>query len=505
MPAIIRLLLVAILAFPTFATAQYTLNYRASITTDLGSGHIAPYYLSSLKHGKTLASKSTDAELSLWRPMSTDGRFSYGFGLSAMAGAYSKIDYQRYDALSNSWTHNPVRHKPLWIQQLWGDARWRSIFIEAGMKERGSALLNQSLTSGDLIESGNTRPIPQIRAGFYDFQPISFTNGWVEVQGEVAYGLLLDDGWKEAQFNRWTYHIVTDELYNYKRFYFRTKPSMPLSVTVGMQAAAFFGGNLTEYRYGKVTGTKKFPTNLKAFFDVFFPHEDGGEEFYTGNHLGSWDLKARYRLKNDAEVSAYFSWPWDDGSGIGKLNGWDGLWGLEYKSGKKDWINGAVFEYLDFRNQSGPMHYAPADHAGTTITDHASGADDYYNNGSHSSYAYFGRSIGTPALMAPAFNLSGYPAYLANAMQGFHIGVEGSLSPTLTYIAKGGYRKAWGNGKFLLPHPLHLTAVMVELSWNPMALKGLNISGSLELDRGNMPCNAFGTQLSVKYDGLLNF
>ncbi len=56
------------------------------------------------------------------------------------------------------------------IQQLYGEIKYRGVFVEAGMKEHDSPILPQSLTSGDLVESGNARPIPQIRAGFGIFR-----------------------------------------------------------------------------------------------------------------------------------------------------------------------------------------------------------------------------------------------------------------------------------------------------------------------------------------------
>ncbi len=480
----------ALLGLPLGAAAQYAVNYEGSVTAGGGSGEFSPYYINSLRHGRFSQQYTLQAEIKAWRPIDKSKRFSYGFGADIIGGATSSTDYQRYDAENGTWFEHSVKPSAIWLQQLYGEVKYRGVFLTAGMKEHESALLNQRLTSGDLVESGNTRPIPEVRAGFIDFQNIPFTNGWVQIQGEIGYGRLIDDGWRR---------------YNYKRCYFRTKPSMPFSVTVGMQAAAFFGGTEDWYSKGVMCKQDTYSHDLKTFFKMLIPSEDGGEAFYTGNHLGSWDLRARYRLKNGTELSAYFSWPWEDGSGIGKQNGWDGLWGIEYKAPQPGIVSGAVIEYMDYTNQSGPLHYAPSDWAGTTITGHASGADDYYNNRAHNSYAYFGHSIGTPAIMAPIYNTDGYPAFAANVMRGFHIGVEGQITPEIEYLVKGGYRKAWGNGYFLLPEPIDLTAVMVEATWRPEKIKGLSLNGRLELDRGTMPCNAFGAMVTVKYNGLLTF
>lgn len=495
--------IISLLCMPAAVSAQYEINYEGSLTAVGGSGEFAPYYISSLRHGRFTQQYDLQAEARVWRPLDYGQRFSYGFGADVIAGGYSSVDYARYNVGPSDWTYHAERPSAVWLQQLYGKVKYRSVFLTAGMKEHSSALLNQRLTSGDLVESGNTRPIPEVRIGFIDFQDIPFTNGWVQIQGEVGYGKLIDDGWKRDHYNFYNYHIVEGEWYNYKRCYFRTKPTQPFSVTIGMQAAGVFGGYEKFYYDGHISSTVKYPADLETFFKMLIPRQDGGEAFYTGNHLGSWDMRARYRLRDGKELAAYFSWPWEDGSGIGKLNGWDGLWGIEYTSSQKGYITGVVAEYLDFTNQSGPIHFAPADFENTTIGHHASGSDDYYNNRAHSSYSYFGQSIGTPAIMAPIYNTDGYPAFKANAMRGFHIGIEGNITSGIDYTVKGGYRKAWGNGYFMLPAPIHLTAVMIEANWRPASVDGLTVNARLELDRGDMPGNAFGAMVSVKYNGLL--
>lgn len=163
-----------------------------------------------------------------------------------------------------------------------------------------------------------------------------------------------------------------------------------------------------------------------------------------------------------------------------------------------------MIEYLDFTNQCGPIHYAPGDHPGTSMTTEATGADDYYNNATYNSYANYGLSIGTPALLAPLYQLNGFLIYRANAMRGFHVGVEGSLSPVLDYRVKGGYRKAWGTGYRLLPAPVHLTSLMAEATLRIPEVRGLSVNCMVEVDRGNMPCNAFGAMVTVRYDGIFN-
>ncbi len=484
---------------------DYRVNYEASAIGTAGSGDFAPYFLSAMSHGKIVSAGNAWVEGKAWRTMSADERFSYGFGIDLMAGYASSVDYARYNKTDGQWFIHPLHPSRGHIQQLYGEVKYRGVFLTVGMKERGSALLNTRLSSGDLIESGNARPIPQARVGFIDFQDIPFTRGWVQIQGELSYGKMTDSDWWENHFNRFNYHYTTGEWYHYKRCYFRTKPSERFSATVGMQASAHFGGTTYNYFDGENVEIVHNRVNVKAFWDVFIPKEGNGEAYYLGNHVGSWDVMLRYRMRNNDEIKGYMTSPWEDGSGIGKLNGFDGVWGVEYRRASKGIVNAVLVEYLDFTNQSGPIHYDPDDVSGGTITDRGSGADNYYNNAFYNSYANYGMSIGTPALMAPVYNRDGYLAYTCNRMRGFHAAIEGSVTHDLDYRAKVSYRKAWGEGFILLPEPVHSTSVMVEADYRIPSVKGLSVKGSLALDRGDMPGNAFGALVTVSYNGSIKF
>lgn len=482
------------------ASATVDLHYGGEALVATGTGDFAPYYTSVLRHGRLTQSTTLLGEVSAWVPMHLDRRFSWGACVDLVADYGSSVEYARYNP--NGWSTHKEHPAPFWIQQAFAEIKYRGVFLTVGAKEHGSALLNQQLSSGDLVESGNARPIPEARAGFVDFQNIPFTNGWVQIQGEIGWGKMTDSDWWADRYNRYNYHIVSGEWYNYKRCYFRTKPTQPLSVTVGMQAAVTFGGTVETWREGVRIRSRKHDVNFKSFLNSWLPMP-GGEEFYEGNHLGSWDFVARYRFASGQQLRAYFQWPWEDGSGIGRRNGWDGLWGIEWTRPDRSWITGAVIELLEFTNQSGPQHFAPGDLPGGTITSESTGADDYYNNAMYNSYAYYGLSIGTPAIMAPLYNRDGYPAYIGNRLRGFHAAATGFITDGLSWRLRAGYRKAWGNGMLALPKPVHLTSVSLDVDWQLPRIKGLSVNGAIAIDRGTMPCNAFGITVGVKYNGLL--
>ena len=486
------------------ARADYPINYEASLTGTASSGDFAPFYINSLRHGRLTAAHNALAEGRAWRDIDRGKRFSYGFGVDFVTGWSSGNSYARYDATSG-WGSNDTHPPRIWLQQLYGEVKYRGVFLTVGLKEHDSALLNHRLSSGDMVESGNTRPTPEVRVGFIDFQDIPLTNGWVQIQGEIGYGRMTDGDWWLDRYNRYNYHVNTGEWYNYKRCYFRTKPSERFSVTLGMQAAATFGGRCYHYHHGVMTSERDSKVTLKTLWNAFLPIHGNGEDFYEGNHLGSWDLMARYSLGNGDEVKAYFQWPWEDGSGIGRRNGWDGLWGVEWRSANSDgYVTGVVAEYIDMTNQSGPQHYAPGDFPGNTIGSESTGADDYYNNQYYNAYAHYGMSIGSPMVMAPIFNLDGYPAYVANRMRGFHVGAEGKVNREIGWRVRGGYRVGYGNGRVMLPKNIHSTSVSADVSWHVEQVKGLDVTGTLAFDHGTMPGNSVGGMVTVSYSGILN-
>lgn len=487
------------------ASAEETVGYEAEVVLNAGSGDFAPYYIASNRHG--LLTQSSDALLRLeaTRGFDLSQRFSYGYGAEVLTGYADKTDYLRYNPESATFYRHGEAPSAISLRQLYGEVKYRGVFLTVGMKQHESALLNFSLSSGDLVESGNARPVPEVRIGFVDFQDIPFTNGWVQIQGEIAYGKFADNGWLKNHYNYYDWHINLGSLYHYKRCYFRTNPSQPVSVTVGMQTAGQFGG--TSYVYANGVETKRYvgSTKIKDFFNMFIPKRQSGSRFVDGNSLGSWDVMARYRFNNGAQVKAYVQKPWEDGSGIGWMNGFDGLWGVEYvASGSDAIVNGAVVEYIDFINQSGPIHWSPGDSPGTTITSNATGADAYYNNFQYNSYMNYGMSLGTPFLPAPIYNTDGYLAYVDTRVRGFHAGVTGRIG-NVDYRVLGGYRKGWGDGKAPTATTRHDTSMMVEGAYTLPSVPAMRIKAQVGFDSGNMFGDNFGACVTVAYRGSLNF
>lgn len=127
-----------------------SLQAQSSLTTDIGfgfaggSGDYTAHYITANQHG-ALSAQNNSANLRagvFGQTKQDDWTFDYGLDLLAR-----KDDYT-----------------PYYLQQLYARVQWRQFYLEAGAREYPAALRNQRLSSGSLIWSGNSHPIPQRNA-----------------------------------------------------------------------------------------------------------------------------------------------------------------------------------------------------------------------------------------------------------------------------------------------------------------------------------------------------
>lgn len=506
---IVALCVVSMSCF-TQIKAEKNVSYGVEAIGVLGDGDFAPYYMSSNEHGVVTQGKSALLKLDLHKHWDKSKRFSLGYGATLIGNTSSSVGYSVYDKTASAMNVREEKPSTAWIHQLYLDVKYRSVILTIGAKEAGSKMLNDRLSSGDMTLSANARPMPGMKSGFIKPQAIPFTGGWAYISGEIGYYKQTDSKWLENHYNYLNEFITTDLWFSYKYCYFHSNPSKPFSVTLGMQATCQFGGIKKEYYMGKLLSTVDMSPNVETFFRTLIPGAGGtnlgDQNYYEGNHIGSWDLMGRYRFKNGMELKAYMQSPWEDGSGIGMMNGFDGLYGVEYKSGKTSGVvTGAVVEYLDLMNQGGPLHWAPDDFLNTSITEEATGADNYYNNYAYNGYQYYGMSMGSPVLKSPIYNTDGYMAFTDTRLRSFHVGVEGSPWKNLSYRAKLSFTKSWGTIFCPISKPRDNTSAMVECVYKWHNVPGLDIKGQIAVDRGSLYGDNFGVLFSVSYSGLLKF
>ena len=485
----------------------HDLKYKLGFLANAGNSELAPYYISSNCGGTTTQQYSAlvYAAAKLWNS-NLHKRFSWGAGLEVWGGYASSAGYQRY-AGNGQFEEQKQHPARVWIQEAYLAANYRSIFAVAGQARKASPIVNGELSSGDLVWSNNARPPVGLRAGFINFQNIPFTKGWVQIQGEFGYFRQLDDKWLENHYNYYNHFITTDYWLHYKSLHLRTNPSEPVVFTIGAQAACQFGGTAKYYKDGHLDRTIKMDADAKAFWRTFIAGSGGnstGDSFVEGNHLGTWDIALEGHLTESKLLRAYTQWLWEDGSGIGKMNGFDGLWGIEFRQFGHYLVSGAVIEYIDFTNQSGPIHWTPNDRPGTPITSHSSGADDYYNNYIYNGYQSRGMSIGSPFVKSPLYNQDGYMRYRDNLLRGFHAAIQGWLHEDWSYRLKASYRKAWGTPIIPRAGSVDDFSMALQLNYRP-SYGPWCVNATVAMDRGNLYGNNWGGMLGITYSGAFNF
>ena len=176
----------------------------------------------------------------------------------------------------------------------------------------------------------------------------------------------------------------------------------------------------------------------------------------------------------------------EDGSGIGRQNGWDGLWGIQYDFKPGLPVSKIVLEYFDFTNQSGPIHYAPHDTPGSSITDVATGGDNYYNNDFYGPYCNYGEHRLAFRCLA-ALHTDGMPGYCHNRARGFHAAspahsrCSGPTPPKQATKHAGGTGRIPGNTP-----PADYRHSSAYAGQPPGRLRGLEVDARLAFDCGNL-------------------
>lgn len=503
--AVIGIVALCALLMSVPARADGVLRVEGGVDVTASTGEFSPYFIGSNTGGLYTQPFGALVRVRALSGIDTTRRFSWGFGADAAAGYQSRVDYERYSMAAGGMVCRRLGPPAAVLQELWGGVKYRGAYITVGQADYDAHIF-PAMGSGDLTLSHNARPIPGVRVGFINFQNIPLMRGWVQIQGDISYGRFTDGSWNERHYNRYNGFVTTGVWFHHADLHLRTNPRQPFSVTVGMQHAAQFGGTCHKYRRGEQTGIIHQKVGIKEFFKIFIPTNGGGstgvpgdDSYYFGNHLGSWDLTLRYRFDSGVELTAYAQTPWEDGSGIGKLNGFDGRWGLSLSLPDGGWLREVSAEYLDFTNQSGPIHFDPEDWDGTPIKGEATGSDDYYNNFYYNGWANYGMSIGTPFLRSPLYNTDGYMGFLYNRARGFHVGACGSVSREVDWRLLVSYRNSHGTPFLPSARNRDDFSALVGAEWRVGRVEGLKVGGAVALDAGSLYGASAGIFATVSY------
>ncbi|MBO7047097.1 MAG: hypothetical protein J6W38_12265 [Prevotella sp.] len=461
------------------------LTYDLATEAAVGTGDFTAFYLAANRH-HTLGTRANTANLRgalhLEQPLGSDWLLSAA--VDGIAGVHA--DHHAY------------------LQQCYANLSYKSFHLEVGSRELPQVIRDNQLSTGSFIKGTNAKPIPQVRVGTNGFWTVPFTKEWVQVNFDFGYGKFLDSDYHETASymdGRLASAYVKGALFHQKHLYIRSNPEKLFFVTVGIEHAVQFGGTSYLMDHGELRVRDK-AEGLKAFWDVILPWGDSGyfendswEDWIFGNHLGSMTCQIGWNITPQHQVQAYLDNPFEDGSGMRKSNGWDGIWGLQYsnKASGRQILRGAVFEYVQTTNQCGPLHWDSGDYpepVRSQITDYVTGNDNYYNHGIYGCYAHYGMTPGNPLITSPIYNKDGRATYTDNRIKAWHLGVNGEVTDRLSFLVKGSYREGWGTYVAPLSVKHHsfnalLQADYVDGPWH--------FSSAFAFDKGNIygDCSTF--------------
>ena len=380
------------------------------------------------------------------------------------------------------------------VHQVYADFRYKWLGIFVGSKEMTAPLINPLLSSGELTWSGNSSPIPQIMVGIPDYV---YLLPRLAIKGEIAYGWFTDGHYLEK-------HTAIDKgywytkgiKYHHKEGFVRIGvPGGKWQLDFGMTLDTQFGGKLVN-----ANGVTDLGNGLKDYFRIFIPGSAGADapdndaNFYQGNFVGSEQIRGTYRGKNFS-VSAYLDNYFEDFSGMGKQNGWDGLWGVELTFGNFNPVNNVVLEFLQTTNQSGPLHGLHEPEDGPVHK--TGGMDNYYNNGLYHGWAHWGMANGNPLLRSPVYNKNGNMAFRYNRVKALHVGWSGGISHEWSYVGKLSYSRTWGT--YLAPtlDIMENFSAYASFAYVPHWAKGWALNVSLGLDMREIYGDNLGFQMKL--------
>ncbi|MDH6341275.1 hypothetical protein M2480_000025 [Parabacteroides sp. PFB2-12] len=422
-----------------------------------------------------------------------------------------QIKHQQLFGKGFYWTNHidavvvTPRYRNIYLQQLYTELGYKKLSLRIGSKQEYSSLWDKDLSTGDLILSSNARPVPEINISLTDFVPIPFSMQRLHIKGNVAFGRSFETAFLEQSIDAERFDYIKNVLWHHKSFHLRFKDAkgeIPFYATAGLRHIAQWGGTSTNENLGKQ------PQSLKDMVRIFFL-KSGGEGAslsdqinVLGSHHVSYDFQVGYE-KETWGIQAYYQHLSYDKSGILFYNKTDGLWGLQLDLPTFPWLKSVVLEYMNTKNQSGPLHYIDFDH--DAHPGRGGGNDCYYNNGEYTTgNSYFARGTGSPLLPSPVYNQNGIPGFLCTRVEDLHIGAKGSLLPTLDYRAMFTVMKGWGTHKAPFLEMKQGCSFLVEIDYRHPRWAGWSLCGLLAGDTGDMfGKQSYGFSLGIRKAGII--
>lgn len=453
---------------PAFSQEQENSNtYFIESGAIASTGKHAPFWLLSNNYGK-FSVKSP----SIWARIGLSGnivinktiRFNYGTDI---------VD------------HFNGQNKFL-LHQAYAGTDIGPFTIRAGKYEEQFGNQDQSLSSGGLIWSGNSNPLPIISLVLSEYKSIPFTKKFVNFKGGISHG------WFEK--NQYTSNVWLHHKYLYVRF----GGKLPVHFEYGLQHFAMWGGNSSDTTYGEL------PKDFQTFVNVFFarggcnnaPEPESNN--VIGNHIGSHNLALDFNT-NSLAVKFYWQTIFEDRSGFKLRNIRDGLWGLKISSKSLKYFSNILVEFVNTTDQSGRFHEQLVD-SNLVVS---GGNDNYFYNYIYlPGWEFKEMTIGTPLITSPALiTHNSWP--INNKVRAIHLGIEGKINNVdykALYTLSGNY----GTNHHPFPERKVQHSILIKSTISHLLPNELSLSAAVAFDIGELYKNNLGLMISLKKEGVIS-
>lgn len=440
--------------------------------------------LRNLKYRIELSgTSSSDDKSAFWLQNNQNGTIAFQPNSASLsAGIFKNADTknQLFDFGFKADAHFQISNKSrILFPELYMNARLKMLELKVGRSIDIYGNQDSTLSSGGLLFSQNTLPIPSIYAGIPQFTTIPFTFNLIEIKGGIRHGYFTDNIMAEGM------------LLHHKYGYVRLGGDLPVKLQYGLHHVAQWGGN--------VPTLGQQPTGMRNFLNVFLSKSGGSDALETdqintlGNHIISQNLKLELNFPA-VQVDVYWQNLSEDGPVrfiTNSMNVSDGLWGFAVKSEKLPVVRKILYEYLNTTDQSGPYH----DKDGIVY----GGADNYFTNGVYQAgWTYFSRTIGTPFITSPIYTNS--PDIKNNRVNLHHFGVSGEVEK-VNFKMLLSFSKNYGNYYELFETMRKGNMFLLEMNRKFPVLSDIDISLLLAADRGNIYGNNAGFMIKFAKTG----
>lgn len=383
-----KILFLCFLISPLMSQIKNT-SYSIEFNGIGGAGNSSPFWFQNNRFGQISETPiHGQMHLSVTKTIDENSKiFDFGFGAEMLARVGQ--DY------TDLYPHQYYIEGKLWMLDM-----------VIGAKEQYFGPSDPALSSGGLLISSNSRPIPKLTAGIFEYTSVPFTKGFAEIKGFLSHGWFNDNIFGKGI------------LLHHKHFQLQLGGKFPFTASWGLDHVAQWGGD--------VPGNGQVKINLENYKKIFFG-KSGGEDAsisdqinVLGNHIISQNITFDLKLEH---WKARLFWQNMNEDGPIRLpwlsrNWRDGLWGAYIRNDIFRFVGGISYEYMSTLDQSGPWH----DKDGIVF----GGGDSYFTN--VMDWAYFSRTIGTPLILSPTYNSNGSERIVYNDLKAHHLGIDGDIN-----------------------------------------------------------------------------